>query len=105
MGVLFATGLLIVYPIAGWVGRCLSGWRRAASTNGDLCWWRHRRDALTRFCQSASNWGSDSPLVVSGLHGPNNASLEKVEVSAAIHLAFDELEFRDLSLGLAVRPG
>ena len=32
------------------------------------------------------------------------ASAEKVEVSAAIHLAFDELEFRDLALDRTIRP-
>ena len=30
--------------------------------------------------------------MVSGLHGADNAGLEKIEISAAIHLTFDELE-------------
>jgi len=56
-------------------------------------------------CQIAFNSGSDSLLVVSGLHGADDAGLEEIEVSAAIHLAFDKLELRDLPLGLPVRPG
>ena len=51
---------------------------------------------------SASKRGSGAVLVVPGLCGTDDASLEQVELPAAIHLAFDELEFCDLSLGLAV---
>lgn len=30
--------------------------------------------------------------------------LEQIEFSAAIHLPFDQFEFRDLAFGLPVRP-
>ena len=56
-------------------------------------------------CEFALNTGSDSLLVVLGLNATDDAGLKKIEVSTAIHLAFDELEFGDLPLGLAVRPG
>lgn len=59
----------------------------------------------TSQCGSACNFGSDSYLVVLSLTGTDDAGLEKIEVPTAIHLAFDELELRDLPLGLAVRPG
>jgi Transposase DDE domain len=70
----------------------------------------HRTDAA---CQSAPkrdplsafNWGSGAVLVVPGLRDADDARLQEIELPAAIHLAFDELELRDLSLGLAVRPG
>src|SRR5258707_6666895 len=39
------------------------------------------------------------------LAGADDAGLEQVELTAAIHLAFDELELGDLSLGLAIGPG
>src|SRR5580698_9836459 len=42
---------------------------------------------------------------MSGLHWANNARLEEIELSEAIHLAFDELQLCNLSLCLAVRPG
>jgi len=41
-------------------------------------------------------------LVVLKLCRADDAGLEEVELSTPIHLAFDELELGDLSLGLAV---
>jgi hypothetical protein len=32
------------------------------------------------------------------------SSFEEVEFGAAVYLAFDEFEFRDLTFGLTVRP-
>jgi hypothetical protein len=52
---------------------------------------RRPRVALTHF------WWFDS-------RDADDASLEQVEFSPAIHLTFDELEFSDLSFSLTVRP-
>jgi len=35
----------------------------------------------------------------------DRASAQEVDLAAAVHLALDELEFGDLTLGLAVGPG
>ena len=43
--------------------------------------------------------------MVSKLTGADDAGLEQVELTAAIHLSFDHLELGDLSLGLAIGPG
>jgi hypothetical protein len=43
--------------------------------------------------------------MVSVLSGADDTGLEQVDLSAAVHLAFDELELGDLAFGLAVRPG
>ena len=61
-----------------------------------------QRSGRTVTCQSARKRGSDSLLMVPSLCWADHAGLEEIEVSAAIHLAFDKLEFRDLSFGLAV---
>jgi hypothetical protein len=42
--------------------------------------------------------------MMSTLAGADDAGLEQIELAATIHLALDELEFGNLSLGLAVRP-
>lgn len=39
------------------------------------------------------------------LTGANDAGLEQVSLSAAVHLPLDELELGDLAFGLAVGPG
>ena len=54
---------------------------------------RHPMLALTHFWWKLSS------------RGANNARLKEIELSAAIHLAFDELQLCDLPLRLAVRPG
>jgi hypothetical protein len=46
--------------------------------------------------------GSDSHLVDVELIGANNARLKEIELPSAIHLAFDELQLCDLTLGLSV---
>lgn len=51
----------------------------------------------------AQNIGSDADLVQRGLGGIDEAGLEQVELSAAVHLAFDELELCYLTFGLSVR--
>ncbi len=53
-------------------------------------------------CVSAWKKGSDSHLVDVELIGANNARLKEIELPSAIHLAFDELQLCDLTLGLSV---
>ncbi len=61
------------------------------------CGWPHL------LCGSASDRGSDPiPVVQAGLL--IHLRLKEVDVGAAIHLAFQELEAVDLTLGLPVRP-
>lgn len=48
--------------------------------------------------------GSDAHLVLMGSSRTDNAGLEKIEFSSAIHLALYELELGDLALRLSVRP-
>src|SRR5258708_18153819 len=50
-----------------------------------------------RFCQSASNFGSDSISV-------QKSRAEEIEFRAAVHLAFDEFELGDLTFCLPVGP-
>jgi len=40
-----------------------------------------------------------------GLYGADYARPEQIELSAPIHLTFDELELGDLPFGSSVRPG
>src|SRR5258708_1529446 len=51
--------------------------------------------------RSTSNFGSDAMLVQSDR--ADQTGLEEIGLSPAIHLAFDELELGDLTLGLSVR--
>ena len=51
-------------------------------------------------CVSACNNGSDSLCVQLS----DETGAEKIEVGTPVHLALHELELRDLSLGLTVRP-
>ena len=53
-------------------------------------------------CVSACKLGSDSISVQVEI---DEASTEKVELCAAVHLSLDELELGDLPFGLTVRPG
>ena len=48
--------------------------------------------------------GSDAVSVKPRLCEANDAGLEEVEVSAAVHLAFDKLQLTDLAFGLTVGP-
>lgn len=61
-------------------------------------------DLHSQGCVSASKRGSDAILVVMGLSDADDAGLEEVNLSSAIHLALHELELGDLPLRLAVRP-
>ena len=49
--------------------------------------------------------GSDADLMVSGIGKADDAGLQEIDLAPAVHLALDELELGDLSLGLTVRPG
>ena len=55
-------------------------------------------------CENASNIGSDANLLMFGSCCANHPGLKQVELSAAVHLPFDELELSDLALGLSIRP-
>jgi hypothetical protein len=64
-----------------------------------------KRLPLNIVCQSARKFGSDAVLVQLLSFCADQSGLEKIDFPAAIHLAPDELEARDLAFGLAVRPG
>lgn len=49
-------------------------------------------------------YGSDADLMTADSICADEASLKKIDLCAPVHLASDELEFGDLTLGLAVRP-
>ena len=55
-------------------------------------------------CQSALERGSDAILMMVGSSRSDQARFEQIDLGAAVHLAFDELEFGDLAFGLAVGP-
>ena len=62
---------------------------------------RHIIDPLPfSTCCFARKLGSDAVLMACGLRTSDHAGFEKVELSAPVHLALDELEFGDLTLGL-----
>jgi hypothetical protein len=63
--------------------------------------WPGGRGAL---CFGVEKCGSDAILVTRGLRTYDNAGFEKVELSAPIHLALDELELGDLTPSLSVGP-
>lgn len=58
--------------------------------------------AHMRGCVSAFKTGSDAHLVTRSGGVAEEPCLQQVQLSAAIHLAFDELELGDLALGLTV---
>jgi hypothetical protein len=53
---------------------------------------RHAKLALTQFWCRFGSWRTDQ------------SGLQQVDLSASVHLAFDELEPGDLAFGLAVGP-
>ena len=53
-------------------------------------------------CVSAWNKGSDA-ISMTSRHS-NDACFKQIELSAPVHLPFDELELCDLAFRLAVRP-
>ena len=55
-------------------------------------------------CQIASKCGSDALLVMLASPEADDAGLQEIKFSAAIHLPLDELELADLPLGLTVGP-
>lgn len=64
-----------------------------------------RRRSHRRGCDSAWNKGSDAHLMTSGIDEPDHAGLQEIDFASAVHLALDQLELGDLTLGLTVRPG
>ena len=56
----------------------------------------------TRDCQSARNIGSDAILMTAVSVCSDQSRLQKIDLCASIHLAFQKLQFRDLPLGLTV---
>ena len=54
-------------------------------------------------CVSACKIGSDA-VSMNRSSEANDAGLKEVEVSAAVHLAFDKLQLADLAFGLPVGP-
>jgi hypothetical protein len=83
---------------------------RSQSTASQMA--ESRTAAGTPSCQSARKRtpglackrGSDALLVTIRSLCADDAGLEQIEFSSAIHLALDELELADLTLGLTVRP-
>ena len=53
-------------------------------------------------CEFGIQLGSDANLVHGGSVGAEQSGLKEIELSTAVHLAFDELELGDLALRLAV---
>ena len=74
-----------------------SSWARFGHFRNGTC-----QSAPKRAPLSASKKGSDAISMTSGRS--DNACLEQIELSATVHLPFDELELCDLALCLAVRP-
>lgn len=55
-------------------------------------------------CQTALKIGSDAVLMMVTSGRSDEPGLQQVELSATVHLSFDQLQFGYLALGLAVRP-
>ena len=55
-------------------------------------------------CDPAWKIGSDAILMTRPSCCADEAGLEQVELAAPVHLALDELQLGDLTLGLAVGP-
>jgi hypothetical protein len=64
----------------------------------------HWPELSSHACDPAWKIGSDAILMTCGLRTSDHAGFEKVELSAPVHLALDELEFGDLTLSLSVGP-
>jgi hypothetical protein len=62
--------------------------------------------ALRRLLRAdpGSNFGSDANSMTCGSCCTEQSGLQEIEVAPSIHLAFHQLELRDLPLGLTVRP-
>jgi hypothetical protein len=70
----------------------------------EAAWAAARAPGPLRACVSACNFGSDAISMTWPLSQAHDAGLEEVEVSATVHLTFDELQLADLAFGLPVGP-